>query len=147
MTTNHRFILALLALGSAIVARAETAIARQAQNRAASPILAILDTNRDGRLSAREIAAAPLTLAALDLDEDGIISPEELRARNAEGQIVRVWHGATATNIVFTLDANNDGDLQSLEIANAVSSLRRLDRNGDGELTPSELRPVMLARN
>jgi hypothetical protein len=106
----------------------------------------VLDADRDGTLSAHEIAMAPMRLAALDLNDDGLISPSERRTTNAEGQPVRAWHGATAANIVLTLDANQDGDLQWLEITNAVSSLKRLDLNGDGMLTPDELRPATFAR-
>lgn len=147
MTTHLRFIFAALALGATIPVRAESAPARPASGRPAGPILAALDSNHDGALSAREIAAAPVVLTALDLNDDGMISPDEWRATDADGRPTRVWRGATSFNVVLALDANHDGDIQSMEIANAVSSLKRLDRNGDGELTPGELRPVMVARN
>jgi len=39
------------------------------------------------------------------------------------------------------LDANHDGILDADEIANAPAALRTLDMNGDGKLTPAELRP------
>lgn len=146
MTTYVRFILTSLVLSATITARAESARA-PLTGRTLSPILAVLDSDRNGSLSAREIAAAPVTLAALDLNEDGMISPAEQLAINADGRTARNKRGATSFNIVFTLDANHDGDIQTLEIANAVSSLKRLDRNGDGELTPDELRPVMVAQN
>ena len=147
MTSSLRCILTSLTLGVSIVAHAEPASTRSASGRPLAPILTVLDTDHDGILSAVEIAAAPLALTALDLNEDGIISPDERRATDAAGQPVRVGHRATSSNVMLALDANFDGDIQSLEVANAVSSLKRLDRNADGELTPNELRPVIVARS
>ena len=145
MTTHLRSILVPLSLFAAISAQADSSPPRRTLPRNMSPIMAVLDSDHDGRLSAREIEAAPMVLKALDLNQDGLISPEERRAFTADGRPARAWRGATAFNVVLTLDANHDDDIQSMEIANAVSSLKRLDRNGDGQLTPDELRPVMVA--
>lgn len=79
MITRVRFLLASLLLGSAILARAENAPVRHAPPRPPSPILTAIDTDRDGRLSATEIAAAPTVLAGLDLNDDGITSADEWR--------------------------------------------------------------------
>ena len=38
------------------------------------------------------------------------------------------------------LDANGDEVIDAAEIANAPAALRKLDRNGDGRLTPDEYR-------
>ncbi|MEO6324748.1 MAG: EF-hand domain-containing protein [Thermoanaerobaculia bacterium] len=43
--------------------------------------------------------------------------------------------------LVSALDANGDGTIDAAEIANASVALRKLDRNGDGKLTPDEYRP------
>lgn len=43
--------------------------------------------------------------------------------------------------IIAALDANHDGAIDAGEIANAVTVLKSLDTNGDGRLTPEELRP------
>ena len=40
------------------------------------------------------------------------------------------------------LDTNKDGTLSADEIANASESLKTLDKNGDGQLTPDEYRPA-----
>jgi hypothetical protein len=40
--------------------------------------------------------------------------------------------------IVAALDANHDGVIDAVEIANASAALKALDRNGDGKLTPDE---------
>lgn len=42
-------------------------------------LLALFDTDRDGRLSAAEIAAAPAALRKLDADGDGQLSGRELQ--------------------------------------------------------------------
>jgi len=43
--------------------------------------------------------------------------------------------------ILMVLDTNRDGVLDAGEIANASAALKTLDKNGDGQLTPDELRP------
>ena len=40
------------------------------------------------------------------------------------------------------LDANHDGIISAEEIANASAALKKLDKNGDGKLTPDEFRPM-----
>ena len=43
--------------------------------------------------------------------------------------------------LMEVLDANHDGVIDAAEIANASAALKTLDKNGDGKLTPDELRP------
>jgi hypothetical protein len=43
--------------------------------------------------------------------------------------------------LMMALDANHDGVIDAEEISNAPAALRTLDKNGDGQLTPDELRP------
>ncbi|MCX7825756.1 MAG: EF-hand domain-containing protein [Verrucomicrobiae bacterium] len=43
--------------------------------------------------------------------------------------------------IIAVLDVNRDGVIDAAEIANAPVALRRLDKNGDGRLTPDEFWP------
>ena len=42
--------------------------------------------------------------------------------------------------VVATLDANHDGVIDAVEIKNAVTALKSLDKNADGKLTGEELR-------
>ena len=42
---------------------------------------------------------------------------------------------------ILALDLNNDGTLDADEIAKASVSLKKLDKNGDGKITPDEHRP------
>lgn len=43
--------------------------------------------------------------------------------------------------LVEALDLNKDGTIDADEIAKAVESLKKLDKNNDGKLTPDEYRP------
>jgi hypothetical protein len=164
--THVRFVLASLALialplvnaqstdssaTSAPEVRAEAG-KRIMNVRTPSSIVAALDLDRNGVLSSAEIANAPAILKALDTNEDGVLSPTELRRGSmrrttsvAIPAAVRqelASRYASAFNVAFTLDANHDGEIQTMEIANAVSSLKSLDANRDGELTPDELQPT-----
>ena len=44
--------------------------------------------------------------------------------------------------LMTALDTDKDGSLSADEIANASESLKKLDKNGDGQLTPEEYRPA-----
>ena len=43
--------------------------------------------------------------------------------------------------VMAALDTNNDGTIDEKEIEQASKSLKTLDKNSDGKLTPEELRP------
>jgi hypothetical protein len=43
--------------------------------------------------------------------------------------------------IIAALDTDGDGVISADEIEKAAASLRKLDKNGDGQLTPDEYRP------
>ncbi|MCP5515869.1 MAG: EF-hand domain-containing protein [Verrucomicrobiales bacterium] len=45
-----------------------------------------------------------------------------------------------------TFDINNDGVIDAKEIAEAAAALKKLDKNGDGQLTAEELRPNLPER-
>lgn len=48
--------------------------------------------------------------------------------------------------VVATLDANHDGIIDAVEVANASQALKGLDRNADGRLTREEWRRARPAR-
>ena len=113
------------------------------------PILLALDTDKDGEISAAEIANAAVSLRTLDKNGDGILSAAELRpARPADAPTppadapAHGNHPRPVMPLMLALDANGDGELSAAEIANAPASLRALDANGDGKLTRDELRPL-----
>ncbi|MGD0351083.1 MAG: EF-hand domain-containing protein [Verrucomicrobiota bacterium] len=49
--------------------------------------------------------------------------------------------------LMQALDVNHDGIIDSNEIVNASAELKTLDKNGDGQLTPDELRPARPPQN
>ncbi len=51
-----------------------------------------------------------------------------------------------APPVITALDANHDHEIDATEIANAPAALKTLDKNGDGKLTPDELRPQFKPR-
>lgn len=48
---------------------------------------------------------------------------------------------AATPAIVTALDANRDGTLQTEEVTNAVAAILRLDKDGNGQISPGELQP------
>lgn len=115
------------------------------------PIVRVMDTDKNGELSAAEIANSPITLRGLDTDADGSVATDELHPYRPAGadRPVRPAPPADAPvrtrpmdPVMFALDANSDGDLSAPEIANAAASLNALDTNKDGKLTRDELRPL-----
>ena len=114
----------------------------QAQRPGGGPprlVLQALDTDKDGTLSAAEIAAAPKTLLSLDRSGDGQLTPDELSARPENA-------GATADELVqqlLALDKNGDGVLTKDEVpARMQTMFTRGDTNNDGKLTQDEIRTM-----
>jgi hypothetical protein len=160
---NLRFLIASLTLNVAPFLHAESTNTATATSDTPAPkssrpmsggrspgmLVAALDTDKDGVLSAAEIAHASTVLKALDANEDGVLTPTELRGgrqinrverpADAAARPVRTSRISSGFSIAFMLDANHDGAIQTMEIANAASSLKILDTNHDGELTPNEL--------
>ena len=105
------------------------------------PLLAALDTDHDGVISAAEIAGAPAVLHSLDRNEDGKLEAEEC----AEGG----EHGPSSSDMVKTLmafDKNGDGKLERSEMPERMQGLfDRGDLNKDGVLTVEEIRKLAQA--
>jgi hypothetical protein len=121
------------------------------------PIVRVLDTDKDGTLSAAELAAAATGLLTLDTNSDGALSAEEIHARPANAPTPPADAPARPANatgtppadrphptdpVMLALDADANGSLSAAEIANAPKSLAALDLNKDGKLTPDEYRPL-----
>ena len=118
------------------------------------PVLGALDTDQDLIISPWEIATAPAALRRLDKDHDGKLSPEECGfslsadpeavfdpefVRRARLDFMR------ANPVLAALDANHDGEISEVEIVTSSAALKRLDKNGDGSLTPEEVLPDLVA--
>ncbi len=117
------------------------------------PLMKILDTDKDGTLSASEIANASKTLIQLDKNGDGIISAEEMRPdpnsmpggfAGAVG--IGQFNGAMMSQMFERSDANKDGKLTGDEIPERMRDrVKMIDKDGDGSITKSEF-AAMTAR-
>jgi hypothetical protein len=121
------------------------------------PLVAVLDADRDHKISAEEIEGSPTALKKLDENGDGDITREELRPKppkeDAEGQEgpppEEEGEGDRQSRrqrrpvppLFATLDTDKDGTISADEIEAAPKSLVKLDKNEDGELTPREFNP------
>ncbi len=123
--------------------------------RAPDPLMVALDADKNGELSAAEIANATVALKALDKDADGKITKEELRpARPPRGEGPDKGQpdgpppggpeGARrpAPPLAAALDADKNEEISADEIANAAAALATLDKNADGAISQAEVRPA-----
>jgi Ca2+-binding EF-hand superfamily protein len=110
-------------------------------------VLAALDSDHDGIISADEIASAPAALMGLDRNHDGKLSPEECGQGLADNPVnPQFLKHAHLEFIHFhpvldALDDDHDGEISAREIQNAAAALKTLDKNGDGRLTQDEVLP------
>lgn len=131
------------------------------------PLIQALDSDRDHKISAEEIEGSAAVLKALDANGDGELTLDELRPTPPEGapppqdgqpggpppaqagappaeEGEQEQGGAPprpVPPIVATLDLDRDGKISTTEMEAAPAGLAKLDKNGDGELTPRELQP------
>jgi hypothetical protein len=104
------------------------------------PALMALDTDRDGIISAAEIANAAMALLKLDKNGDKKLSAEEcgLGSPHPAGAAVAFMR---LHPVLRALDSNHDGEISADEILNSPAALLTLDKNRDGQLTEAELLP------
>jgi hypothetical protein len=109
--------------------------------RGGPPLIMALDVNKDGKIDASELANAPKILAALDKNGDGKITMDELRPpRPADApEPPADAPKRPAPPFFAALDTDKDGSISAAEMANAATALAKLDKNGDGVLTPDEI--------
>jgi Ca2+-binding EF-hand superfamily protein len=118
-----------------------------------SPAFQALDTDRDGVISAAELANAAASLKALDKNGDGKLTEDEVRPQmGGRGRGGRGGRGGepgettapSAEEMVQTLmafDKNGDGKLTRDEVPERMQGLfDRADADKDGALTPDEIR-------
>ena len=104
-----------------------------------------VDTNGDGQISPAEFRAAfpraPADLfTKLDTNKDGQLSRDELRGMRAQAA------AAMRQKVFERLDTDHNGslslaELQAVRPNMTAAQFNRLDRNGDGQLTPDEFPP------
>lgn len=99
-----------------------------------NPVLAALDRDHDGIISAEEISEAGASLAALDRNHDGRLTWREVLPEPVALEVF----------LLFRLDRNGDGVLSREERANPFAALfsevfDAADRDHDGAITGKEL--------
>ncbi len=118
-----------------------------------------LDANKDGKLSADELAKAPTALRRLDFDEDEMLTANELRpgGNNSSGGALPRARGAMAPNadmgfleikpgtvegvarqVLTHYDKNKNGKLDRDELTVDEALFDRLDANRDDQLDAKE---------
>jgi Ca2+-binding EF-hand superfamily protein len=126
-------------------------------------LFALLDTNKDGKLSRKELEAAPEVLGKLDIDEDEMLTAAEVMGEaggtDPYGVAVRVVGRAQMGVPSSPLHVVNDGgddpalgrallqryakkgatSVQASALGLSKESLAILDREGNGTLTPAQL--------
>ena len=107
-------------------------------------LLAALDADRDGTISAAEIANSPAALRALDKDHDGSLSFMECGLGRASEELTKQLDDTVKSLMVF--DKNGDGKLQKEEVPERMQGVfERGDADHDGVLTLSEIRTLVEA--
>ena len=103
-----------------------------------NPLMTALDADRDGVISAVEIASAPNVLKKLDKNGDGVLAAEEVRPVREGGGGGN--QSEEMVNTLFSFDANKDGKLSKDEVPERMQGIfARADADKDGFLTRDEL--------
>lgn len=95
------------------------------------------DTDRDGRISSAEYAAASTRMfGAMDVDDDGAITADEMET----AQVALKLPGAgTSAKIIAAADNDGDGKLTLAEfVARSNARFTEMDKNRDGLLDGPE---------
>lgn len=90
----------------------------------------LLDLDSDGRIALSEWTGGASTFEALDRDGDSIITRTEFFTKGV--------HYQTREERFLELDADRDGRLSSSEWKWGESTMKVLDRDGNGELSKDE---------
>lgn len=115
-----------------------------------APIMAAIDSNKDGEISADELAAASSELRKLDKNGDGKLGREEIMPRfegRGEGRMEGRFEGrpdAPRTGEFFkSRDTNGDGKISREEAPDRMKeNFDRIDANKDGQIDETELRQM-----
>ena len=103
-----------------------------------NPLMTALDADRNGVISAAEIAAAPNALKKLDTNGDGVLAAEEVLPMREGGGGAN--QSAEMVTTLFSFDSNKDGKLSKDEVPERMQGIfARADADKDGFLTRDEL--------
>ena len=129
----------------------------QGGNAAAEMVKTLMafDKNGDGKLSKEELPERMQGMFARgDANKDGFLSKEEIQKLAAASTGAGAGQpeerrgpggpqGMRPDPVFAALDTDSDGVISAAEIKASATSLLKLDRNGDGQITQDELRPNM----
>lgn len=146
---------------SALLEQRQAVVRAQIRARAADQedaLFRALDTNGDGRLTAREIYGAPRVLNDLDSNQDGQLQSHEIPGTMAVGfvrgdaqqdnsllvmpAVPRRSDGEELPAWFTGMDSNGDGDISPREFLGSSDKFRELDADGDGFVSGDEARQV-----
>jgi EF hand len=106
------------------------------------PVLSALDIDHDLIISPEEIADARAVLLSLDRDGDGTLDVTECaqpRAHRQYKQLIGEGDVMRSNPVLLALNTNRDGTISTSEIRGAPVTLKLLDKDHDGRLTPEEV--------
>lgn len=104
------------------------------------PALSALDADKDGTVSATELANAGAALKSLDKDSDGKLSAEEMRPRMGGRGGPGGRDPQEMVKSMMEFDKNADGALTKDELPERMQGLiQRADADQDGKVTKEEL--------
>lgn len=108
-------------------------------------LFAKTDRDHDGIVSLRELGTPAAPIELCDANGDSMLSHDELpKARGVGGPYALVL-AADAKTALALLDQNHDDRLSARELEHFPGTLKRFDKNGDGELDLKELESAVTA--
>jgi hypothetical protein len=97
-------------------------------------------TGDGGITAAKHAATASKRFEMMDTNKDGKVSAAEIKASHGAESIVWANHPASDTDKIRSLDNNRDGVLTVSEYTSGSQRMfEELDADGNGVLTPSEM--------
>ena len=128
----------------------------QRGERPVSPLMTALDADKDGKLSAEEIAGAAEALKSLDKNEDGVIDASEMTPARGQGGGGQGGGGegggrggdpSERINRMMELDTDGNGEISKEEGGDRMSRMFDfMDGDKNGSITREEIEAAMKRR-
>ena len=112
------------------------------RQRPASPMMTALDADKDGKLSAEEIANAATALKTLDKNKDGVLDSSELAPTRGPSGQGGAQGGRTSQMVerIMARDTDGDGKVSKEEAGEQMGRFfGRMDADSDGFVTKAEI--------
>lgn len=98
------------------------------------PIIAVLDADKNGELSAQEIANASVALLTLDVNKDGMLDRDEMFPPPPDGK-----NPPKKGDHILKMDKDGDGSVSLAEfLAGPTEAFNKIDKNSDGKIDADE---------